>query len=686
MPGLILFLCCTGFCGWRVAVVLAGREPEPLTAVEHVAWTGILICGLWIAQGNLLSFVGAFSPAPLLASSLVLVALVAGASRYPPLAALWPSRPRRAISDWPDLCRHALGRQVPIASSLAIALAGLAVIYSVAALAVLPVSNHDALSYHFPKAMWLVTTRAFGLYPSQDLRVTYSPGNYEMLVGTFMTFLRTDKAAGLVTSVSLALFLATGFILFERVWRDTSVAALTVPVMLASPVLFLHVTSHKNDILIALFTLNAFIWLARFSVHGGSGSAIVGVVALALSAGTKYHGLFAVLASGVLLWWAWRHGAWRPTWRMATLQAACIALLFLALGSVQYLANLAATGLVTGIFQSPTPNALNTVMYPAYWQVPRFTWMFLLAPLVTEGQYFHVPWSRDTWFWPAYELYFSHYGIHVSLLILLLPFGVWWSRRRLDERTRRELTALSLAALVMTLLVAMIGLRPYGSFSFIPRFLFFALPVLLVWTWCPAIVWLERFRGLRSLAIAASLLVPIAYISITVTKDSFSPLEWVEELWSVPELRRDILIGPWRASAVVDRFALPDATVAVDGGYDGWSYPIFGAKLSRHVEVIMNDPGPYVPGPEVDWVAIDRALSIIWGHPDFQSMRVARRYIDQGPLTAADQRVYNSLTKNPDFRLVYFLKPRFQAVFQRIHPHEAGTLRAHQQYWAKSNQ
>ena len=64
----------------------------------------------------------------------------------------------------------------------------------------LPVSNHDALSYHFPKAVWLTTTGRFALYPSQDLRVTYFPGNYEMLVATFLTFLRSDTSTGLITS------------------------------------------------------------------------------------------------------------------------------------------------------------------------------------------------------------------------------------------------------------------------------------------------------------------------------------------------------------------------------------------------------------------------------------------------------------------------------------------------------
>src|SRR3954469_22170475 len=102
MLGLILFLGCTGFCGWRAAVLIAQREPEPLTAVERVVWASILACALWLAQGNLLSFAGAFSPGPLLASSLLLAALVAGASRYQPLPERAPSAARHEEPGWPD--------------------------------------------------------------------------------------------------------------------------------------------------------------------------------------------------------------------------------------------------------------------------------------------------------------------------------------------------------------------------------------------------------------------------------------------------------------------------------------------------------------------------------------------------------------------------------------------------------
>jgi hypothetical protein len=666
MLGLILFLFSTGFCAWRLANLLAVREPEPLTHVERGVWTGVLWLGLWLAQGHLLSLVGRFRAGALLALSLLVLTIVAAVTRHQPLAISWPARPSGA-----DLRRAFVGslhRPVALGTGLPLALVGFCLTYSVGALSVLPVSNHDALSYHFPKAVWLMTTGAFGLYPSQDLRITYFPGNYEMLVATFLTFLRSDTSTGLITSASLLLFLTTSFSLFKRVWRDPSPAMLAVPMILASPVLFLHVTAHKNDLLIAAVTLNALIWLGRSAAQGGSGSAIVGVVAVALAVGTKFHGLFLVLASTVLLWRAWRNGVWRPTPAAAVLQAVCATTVFLLLGGAQYVANAIATGHPTGILQIATPNAMNTVAYPAYWQVPRFTWMFLAAPVLSDGQYFRVPWSDETWFWPGYELYFSHYGIHVTLLVLLLPLGVWWARRQLDARISAELAGISVATLILVALNMMIGLRPYGAFAFIPRFLFFALPVLLVWTWCPGVKYFQQIRALSWLPLAASLAIPIAYIGITVTRDRFSPLEYVELLWRTPERRREIFHSPWRAASFVDRVAAPDATVAIDSGYDGWTYPLYGAALSRKVEVILAEPGPYVPGPDVDWVAVDRGFSIVWGHPDFQRMSQTRRYIDHGPLTVDDRRVYESLLKNPEFKRVYFYPTRLQAVFQRVRP------------------
>jgi len=658
MLALILFLLCIGWSAWRIANRLAAREPEPLTTGERLIWTGVLCLALWLAQGWVLALAGRFQAGALLTSSMVVLAVALMATRQ----AVARSPRTKIAAGTPVRQRIAFEALLPLL------LVGLWIAYSVAALSVTPVSNHDALSYHFPKAVRLATSGTFALYPSPDQRVTFYPFNYEMLVATFMTFLHSDTSTGLVTSASLLLFVATSFALFRRVWKDLAPAAFALSMLVGSPVLLLHATAHKNDILMAAVTLNALVWLGRFAARGGAGSAIIGLVCAALAVGTKFHGLFVVLSSSVLLWRAWRSHVWRPAPRTALLQLAGAAALFMLLGGVQYVANVAQTGHISGLEQIPTANALNTVAFPAYWQVPRFLWMFLAAPFLTDGPYFMVPWSTETWFWPAYELYFSHYGVHVSVLILLLPFGVRWARRELDPATWSELAGLSIAALMLVGMNALIGIRPYGSFAFIPRFLFFALPILLVWTWCPWITHFKRLRPSSWVPLAASLAIPIAYAGITVAKDGFTPFVYVKQLWLHPEQRRDVFHTSWRASSLVDRLAPPDATVAIDTGYDGWTYPLFGAALSRKVELIVNAPDGYAPGPEVDWVVVDHAFSIIWGHPEFDSLALADRYINGGKPSEQELRVFRSVSKNPDFKLVYFLPARLQAVFQRVQP------------------
>ena len=660
MPALLLllFLFCTGWSAWRVANRLAALEPEPLTTGERLVWTGLLGLALWLGQGWVLAVFGEFRVTALVLSSAVLLTVVIL------VAPLDPVRARTAAG----LDRTATGRAFTPGVLLPFVLVGVWIVYSAAALLVTPVSNHDALSYHFPKAISLARSGAFSLYPSQDLRVTYFPSNYEMLVATLLTFLHSDTCAGLITSASALHFAATTFALFRRVWKDIYVAALGLAMLLGSPVLLLHMTAHKNDILMATLTLNALIWLGRFAVRGGTGSAVIGLTCVALAAGTKFHGLFLILASSVLLSHAWRNGVWRPRAQAAIIQLVGAAALFMLLGGAQYVANAAATGSILGIEQVPTLNAVNTVAYPAYWQLPRFFWMFFAAPFLTEGSYFMVPWSDESWFWPAYDLYFSHYGVHVSVLILLLPLGVRWARRELGPAMRSELAGISVAALLLVGLNALLGIRPYGGFAFIPRFLFFALPVLLVWTWCP---WVSHFRRLRPASwvpLMASLAIPLAYAGMTVTKDGFTPFGYVRDLWLHPDLRRTVYHTSWRAASAFDRMAPAKATVAVDAGYDGWTYPLHGAALSRAVKVIVDAPEGYVPEPEIDWVVVDRAFTIIWGHRDFRSMAVADRYFSAGVLFDDELRVYRSMSANRDFKLAYVFPARMQAVFQRIAP------------------
>ena len=662
VAALLIVLSCHALAAARVAGRLARDEPERLTAVERATWVATASLALWIAQGTVLSLAGRFEPLALVATALATAA-----------GAWWLTRDR--TPEDARAARAPLGtparRPLHGWSVLALGFVAACVAYSAAALWVLPVSNHDALAYHFPKAARLATTGAFGLYPSQDLRVTYFPGNYEMLAATCLVFLHSDRATGFITTGALALFLASAAALFARTWRRGPAPALTLPLVFASPVLFLHVTAHKNDILMAGLTLTGLLWLGRWaSGTAGGGAAWIGVTAVALAAGTKFHGLFVALACAVPLAVAWRRGVWRPDARAASLQAMAAAGLALLLGGFQYVANVAATGSPTGVLQIATPNAMNTVAYPAFGQVPRAVLMLLGAPFFTSGQYFTVPFTGEDWFWPAYELYFSHYGAHVTLCVLLLPAGVWWTRRHAPAAAVRELTVISAAALVLVGLNLLMGLRPYGGFAFIPRFLFFALPVVLAWTWCALADGLSR-RRLAWVPAVLGLAIAGTYVTVAAAEDRFSPVSYVELLWRAPEWRREVFQTNWRAATFVDRVAPAGAVVAIDAGYDGWTYPLYGERLSRTVHIIVDERAAYDPPAAVEWVAVDRAFSKVWGHPAFVDMTQARRYIDRGPLPDHEALVYRRLLHHPDFRLVYSYPQRYQAVFQRIRPHPA---------------
>ena len=164
--------------------------------------------------------------------------------------------------------------------------------------------------------------------------------------------------------------------------------------MLASPVLFLHATAHKNDILMAAVTFSALMWLGRYAVHGGAGSAIVGVVRWRWRWERNFTDSFwcwldhaAVAGMARCIWrptpgprrsrpygrrrysccWG-APSTWRMSWRRATRRASC----------------------------RLRPECHEHRGVPGEWQVPRFIWMLLTAPLLSGGHYFRVPWSsRD---------------------------------------------------------------------------------------------------------------------------------------------------------------------------------------------------------------------------------------------------------------------------------------------------
>jgi len=78
--------------------------------------------------------------------------------------------------------------------------------------------------------------------------VTYFPGNYEMLAATVPGFSailirRRDSSRGIAGA-----HLVDEFHSHSKSVGSSSMAALTLSMLLASPIVLLHSTAHKNDI------------------------------------------------------------------------------------------------------------------------------------------------------------------------------------------------------------------------------------------------------------------------------------------------------------------------------------------------------------------------------------------------------------------------------------------------------
>jgi hypothetical protein len=66
------------------------------------------------------------------------------------------------------------------------------------------------------------------------------------------------------------------------------------------------------------------------------------------------------------------------------------------------------------------------------------------------------------------------------------------------------------------------------------------------------------------------------------------------------------------------------------------------------------------------WGAIDRNWNIFWGHPDFRDMGQVRQLLQRGLPTEEDMQVFQQLSEDPRFKLVYRDERDQQAVFERI--------------------
>jgi hypothetical protein len=533
--------------------------------------------------------------------------------------------------------------------------------------------QHDALSYHMPKAVLIARAGGYRFFDVPEPRIPSLPSNYELLLADVLVLDGSDRITEWVGTLSYVLLLVLTVALVER-WWGRGVHALTSCLLVAAvPITLLHSGAHKNDLLAGALLLGAFLWGGRWAARGEWAAALLTIACLGMALGVKPHALLAVLATGTVVAagaLSRRSLANHPRSLLAVVVAGAAALALFG-GVVPYLDGIRHQG---GLFSGLTKRAdVPYGDWSSLWEAPL---MFWLVPFLQGDLEVWIPWRGTGWYWPRYELYFSNFGAALSVLTLTLPVALWLRRRGLagsaelhseGKVAASERRFAALAALATFALVLPIRFQPSGFFSAYPRYVFF-LPSLLVAATVPALqLALARRRPLfaATLGLAAATGVFCFEALEAATKDRFVPLAFVEEAANNESRRRVVPFMPYRAALVVDRLAAPDDTIAIDGSMETWIYPAFGRELTRNIVFIPPGPGPVTIPDAARWAIIDRSLNSVWGHPDFHDLGQWRRYLGEGPLLPEDLRVYQALRRDPRWDLVFNERHANQAVFRR---------------------
>jgi hypothetical protein len=504
---------------------------------------------------------------------------------------------------------------------------------------VLPPQTHDALAYHLPKAAMIAQAHGFEHFAAPDARIVSLPANYELLLADVLVIAKSDTCTEWLGTLFFLLFLCATAAMAERWWPEHPHRAATVLAAAGAPLLLLHSAADKNDVLLGALCVAAILWAAR----GGRMAMLLVILSLAMAGGTKPTAAAVLIALAPFV-----------VRRIRLREIAVAIVAFLLLGGIAYIdifgfGHAGAGGSPAGLEKSARYGDFANL-----WRVPALA---LLVPFEPKPNAVWVPWRHEYWYWPHYEVFFSHYGALISILVLLAPFCALRY-----GGTGRERTIATAAALVAAALILPMQMRPLGMFAAMPRYIVFVLPVIVCWS-VPPMIELLRARSplvARTFVAAIAAFFVVSAIDVAVS-DRFAGLRFVRWAAAHPG-DRHIWFMPNRAASVADRYAGPNDTIAIDGGFDTWSYPAFGAHLTRRVITIGGDSVP----PEAQWVAIDHAYNRFWLNPNLTDTSQFWKFVGRGRPTPEDMRLFLALQRDPRFELVFYDPGVTQAVFRRI--------------------
>jgi hypothetical protein len=529
------------------------------------------------------------------------------------------------------------------------------------------VMEFDALSYHFPKAVEICRAHTLPRIHGGDYRIPYFPWNYELLLADGLLLTPGDYLSFLIPLLAYGGFGCTVYALFRKAWPGghRADAVLGVFLALATPILILHITANKNDLLAGFFQMAFILWSTAWFLNHGKRELFLALISFALFFGTKSTALFlgpVLLVMVVCRRSQFTLGAWGGG-RKALLAAGTAILVLGALGAAWPLLNLAWTGKCLGeVSRAGGISSFAANAAPRYggWSnLWRFPVLVLLKPFSHNDLTVWVPWEHRYWFWPTYRLVYGHFGWLCTVLLGLLPLGIRYHRRQGGAAPFRRVATASVLAFTAFSLPQQY--RVDGMFCGAPRYLL-ALPVLvLLWTSVPLLGWLrERRRPLVHGILGAAILAYFAGQSwLYLRKDEARSLGMVAEA-----LEGEGTQVPHSVAEALNAMAGPGDCVAFDGGFGALFYPLYGPNLQRPLRFLVPAAGPVAIPDQAKWVVIDRSWNMGWSHPGVTSCADFFRPI-HGLATAEDLAVFRQLAGDPAWQLVAADPENNEAIFLR---------------------
>jgi hypothetical protein len=535
---------------------------------------------------------------------------------------------------------------------------------------VLPCANSDALAWSMPISIryHLAHGLDWSKPPQAEWLLHFSdPHTYELLVASMLSLTGTDRITEWLSTLVAGGILAVVGIQFRR-WSGPGLHVWTGVLLFASaPVFLLHMASDKADLLTILLILLGIFWTARTWLEESLRPGELAIWVLFALFNVKKSGwmLAPPLLFAVYLRWSLLVGRDRSLWVPILLRAIGHSVAAaLAMGGVKalylwYHSQPASHGMA-GIATQLSPSAHTFSLGDPF----RFLWLVSLAPFLSTDYTVRLS-SGMEWYWPEYNLIYSHFGWLFGPA-LLVGVGVLvagcFRRGPAGNFPQEQWFCLGTSALLAWFLLAHAYANVVG-FSTFPRFILFLMPTILATGFLPLLAQARRpwiFGG-----IAVLLLVGAARSAYE--HDMVAPYVYLEDLWQHPEKRRWVMVGPNRMPCVFDRLAGPRAVVVSDCTYQTWLAPLWGEGFTRDVRLLEWKEGrPQIPS-DAEWIVIDNVSGIIWGNGlmvrNGQDFVKAFRH---GVPSERDTRLFPILNADPTWEVVSGSPSGEQAIFRKL--------------------